>query len=129
MIVLAVRGAGWEALEHARSGEGPFVLEMLTFRFRGHSVSDPLKYRTREQQEQAKLRDPIALYARRLHERRLLSDAEYNAIRDEDWSASEIASAVEREVDQAIQQAESDPLPPLESRFEDALAERYPLDK
>jgi len=118
-----------ECVKRARAGGGPSYVVANTFRFRGHSVSDPLKYRTKEQQEQAKLRDPIAIYAKRLHERRLLSDAEYNAIREEDWSASEIASGVEREVDEAIQQAESDPIPPLESRFEDALAERYPLQK
>jgi pyruvate dehydrogenase E1 component alpha subunit len=116
-------------VRRARSGGGPSYVVANTFRFRGHSVSDPLKYRTKEQQEQAKLRDPIVIYAKRLHDRRLLSDAEYDAIREEDWSASEIASAVERAVDEAIQQAESDPNPPLESRFDDALAEQYPLQK
>ena len=49
MSVEAVFEAGQKALEHARSGEGPYILEMKTYRYRGHSMSDPAKYRTKEE--------------------------------------------------------------------------------
>jgi pyruvate dehydrogenase E1 component alpha subunit len=60
MDVIAVRKAGAAALAHARDGKGPFILEMMTYRYRGHSMSDPAKYRSKE--EVAKMRqehDPI----------------------------------------------------------------------
>jgi pyruvate dehydrogenase E1 component alpha subunit len=70
MDVVAVREAGRRAVERARACEGPYLLEMKTYRYRGHSMSDPAKYRTKEEvDEQKAKRDPIE------HVKKLLIDA------------------------------------------------------
>jgi pyruvate dehydrogenase E1 component alpha subunit len=60
MDVFAVRDAGRKAAEYARSGQGPYILEMKTYRYRGHSMSDPAKYRSKDEVDEVrKTRDPL----------------------------------------------------------------------
>lgn len=106
-------------IDRARRGEGPSYISANTFRFRGHSMSDPLKYRSREQAEAARERDPIVLYELKLREAGLLTDEQSKAM---DAEVREIVKA-------AVAQADADPHPEVESRWEDALAEEYPLEK
>ena len=69
MDVFAVREAGRRAAERARNGEGPYILEVKTYRYRGHSMSDPAKYRTKEEVDEVKkTRDPIDLLKARMAE-------------------------------------------------------------
>jgi pyruvate dehydrogenase E1 component alpha subunit len=113
-IVMAELG---KAAERARRGEGPSYVVANTFRFRGHSMSDPMKYRTKEDMERARTRDPITLYEVRLREKGLINDEQIEAIEEE----------VAKVVADAVAQADADPHPPLEDRFNDVLAESYPF--
>ena len=77
MDVRAVKAAADMALEHARSGKGPFLLEMETYRYRGHSMSDPAKYRSKDELEQMRNEhDPIEQVKRRLIEKKWASEEE-----------------------------------------------------
>jgi pyruvate dehydrogenase E1 component alpha subunit len=71
MDVRLVREAASRAIEHARSGKGPYILEMLTYRYRGHSMSDPAKYRSKEEVSTMRAeRDPIEQVKSRILEKR-----------------------------------------------------------
>ncbi len=81
MDVSAVREAAARAAEHARSGNGPYILEMKTYRYRGHSMSDPAKYRTREEVDEVrKTRDPIDHLQERLEREGHADEAALKAI-------------------------------------------------
>jgi pyruvate dehydrogenase E1 component alpha subunit len=81
MDVLAVRTAGEKAVEHARSGQGPYILEMQTYRYRGHSMSDPAKYRTKEEVDKYRSeRDPIDHVRKLLLEGKMTDEAALKAV-------------------------------------------------
>jgi pyruvate dehydrogenase E1 component alpha subunit len=81
MDVEAVHAAGEKAVAWCRAGKGPIILEMKTYRYRGHSMSDPAKYRTREEvQEVREKRDPIEHYGQKLVERGAASEDDLKAV-------------------------------------------------
>jgi pyruvate dehydrogenase E1 component alpha subunit len=93
MDVLAVRAAAQRAIERARAGEGPTLLECLTYRFRGHSLADPDELRAQAEKEFWAKRDPIKALAARLIEQNLASAEELKAIEQE--IDAEVADCVE----------------------------------
>jgi len=91
MDVLAVKEAGAKAVAHCRAGKGPYILEMMTYRYRGHSMSDPAKYRTREEVEKMKSeKDAIEHVRDLLLSAGLSSDEELKAI---DKSIKDVVNA------------------------------------
>jgi len=82
MDVLAVREAVAKAVEHARSGKGPYLLEAKTYRWYGHSRSDPRAYRTKQEEAEWKSRDPIPNFAALLVSKGIATEAEIDAIEE-----------------------------------------------
>ncbi|MGX1305602.1 pyruvate dehydrogenase E1 component alpha subunit [Amorphus suaedae] len=102
MEVHAVRAAGARAIAHARDGKGPYILEMLTYRYRGHSMSDPAKYRTRDEVNKMRTEhDPIEHLRARLIEEHGISEDDVKKIDKE----------VRDIVNEAAEFAQSDPEP------------------
>jgi pyruvate dehydrogenase E1 component alpha subunit len=84
MDVMAVYEAGKKAVDHVRAGKGPVLLEIKTYRYRGHSMSDPAKYRTREEVEQTREeRDPINNFKAKLLDAGMISEAEIKKTGDQ----------------------------------------------
>jgi pyruvate dehydrogenase E1 component alpha subunit len=84
MDVRAVKAAGDKAVAWCRAGKGPFILEMLTYRYRGHSMSDPAKYRTREEVDKVRTtHDPIDMAKHRIVERKWASEEQLKKIESE----------------------------------------------
>lgn len=116
MDVLQVRGAANVAVDWVRSGKGPIILEMKTYRYRGHSMSDPAKYRSRDEVQQIRERsDPIDHAKRDLIE---MGAADENRFK-------EIEKEVRAIVNEAADFAEQTPEPPLSELYTDVLVERY----
>ncbi len=101
MDVLAVHEVAKEAVARARTGEGPTLIEALTYRFRGHSLADPDEMRTQDEKEYWFSRDPIKKFAAYLQEQNLASQEEIKSI---DKKIQEL-------IDEAVKFAESSPEP------------------
>ncbi len=104
MDVFKVRTAAMKAVDHARSGKGPYILEMSTYRYRGHSMSDPAKYRKREEVDDVRShRDPIEGLKGQILEAGHASEDELKAI------DKEIKAIVKTSADFALESPEPDP--------------------
>ena len=113
MDVRAVKAAGENAVQWARDGKGPYILEMLTYRYRGHSMSDPAKYRTREEVQKVRSeQDPIEQVRNRLLEKKLVSEDAFKKI---DAEVRDI-------VDEAAEFATNDPEPDPSELWTDVYA-------
>jgi pyruvate dehydrogenase E1 component alpha subunit len=113
MDVEAVQQAGLEAFEYCRAGKGPIILEMKTYRYRGHSMSDPAKYRTKEElTEVREKRDPIENFGKKLIERGLVNEQDLK----------QMDAEVKRVVVEAAEFATESPEPALSELYTDVYA-------
>jgi len=113
MDILAVRKSAEEAIAYVRSGKGPYFLEIITYRFRGHSMGDPERYRRTEEVKKYQENDPIGIYRRYLVEHNVITEAELDQIDDQ----------IEQEVMEAVQFAENSPEPGPEALFDNVYVE------
>ena len=112
MDILAVRGVVAKAVERARHGEGPTLIEAKTYRYYGHSHSDPRTYRTREEEAEWKKRDPIVVLKESLESIKWLDEAEFAAME----------TAVEEKLDKAMDFSNASPEPNVEDVNTDVYA-------
>ncbi|MCB9134859.1 MAG: pyruvate dehydrogenase (acetyl-transferring) E1 component subunit alpha [Anaerolineales bacterium] len=113
MNVMAVYEASKKALDHIRAGNGPYFLEIMTYRFRGHSMGDPERYREKSEIEKWQEDDPIGKYQKYILENGITSEAEL-AQTEQDANA---------EADAAVQFAENSPEPAPEALYEHIYAD------
>ena len=107
------------AANHIRSGKGPYYLEIKTYRYRGHSVSDPAKYRTKEELNHYKDQDPLLIVQSKLKE-----------LKVSDKVFQDLEQKVKIEIDQAIEFAENSPFPGPEELYTDNYMQKdYPFLK
>ncbi|HZY39508.1 MAG TPA: pyruvate dehydrogenase (acetyl-transferring) E1 component subunit alpha [Mucilaginibacter sp.] len=114
----AVHKAMDEAAQRARAGEGPTFLEMRTYRYKGHSMSDPQKYRTKEELESYKAKDPIELV-----KHTIISEG----YADEKWF-EDMEAKIKAEVDESVKFSEESPWPEATELYTDVYVEKdYPF--
>ncbi len=107
-----------KAAAHIRAGNGPYFLEILTYRYKGHSVSDPGSYRTREELNSYMEKDPLKMVETQILENGIATQDELDAIKE----------AIKGEIDEAVQFAEESNFPPAEELYTDNYTqEDYPF--
>ncbi len=113
MDLMAVHEAAAEHMAYVRAGNGPFFLEAVTYRYRGHSMGDPERYREKDEIEKWKEEDPIGIYRKFLVGKKISTSGELD----------EIDQQVEDETQEAVEFAESSPEPAPEALFEHIYAD------
>ncbi len=113
MDLIAVRAAALAALEQVRGGNGPYFLEAVTYRYRGHSMGDPERYREADEIQKWRETDPIGIYRRYLLEHEIATGEQL----------SDLDLRAEATIEEAVQFAESSPEPGPEELFKDVYAE------
>lgn len=119
MNLIDVKEGLAEAVAHVRGGNGPYFIEMKTYRYKGHSMSDPMKYRTREELEKYKDRDPIVALKLYAQEHNLMTDDQFDSIEAD----------IKKEVNDCVEFAENSPLPDPTEIFNDVYIGDYPFYK
>jgi 2-oxoglutarate dehydrogenase complex dehydrogenase (E1) component-like enzyme len=109
MDVIAVYKAVKHAAEKVRESGLPYFIEAVTYRFRGHSMADPEEYRTKDEVEEWRERDPIQAFAKRLQDEDVVSKDQYEELDEK---------AIET-VDEAVRFADQSPFPDLDSLYDD----------
>jgi len=106
-----------KAAKHIRSGKGPYFLEIKTYRYKGHSVSDPAKYRTKDELNDYKDKDPIKVTEKRILENKMATEPEIKAIKDK----------IKKLVEEAVEFAENSDYPDGALLYEDNYVQKdYP---
>ena len=113
MDVMTVYDKAKETIEQVRAGNGPFLLEIMTYRFRGHSMGDPERYRKQEEVKKWEAHDPIGVYHAYLTKNKTASDK----------ALEEIETRAEVDVQKAVEFAEASPEPGLETLFDNIYVE------
>jgi len=108
MDVLAVHAAMQKAVEHSRTGNGPYFVEAMTYRYRGHSMADPELYRLKDEIEQYRSRDAIERLKGQMQEAGYLDESKLQAL----------AERVEKTVDDSVEFAEKSPQPGIDTLFD-----------
>jgi len=117
MSVEAVHLAMEKVVAHARSGKGPCLLEMRTYRYKGHSMSDPGKYRTKEEVEQYKSMDPIDIVLKTILEKKIATEKEIETI----------SERVKNVVEESVRFSEESPFPDASEVYADVYMQKdYP---
>jgi pyruvate dehydrogenase E1 component alpha subunit len=118
MDPVEVHEALLRAAEHIRAGKGPYYLEIKTYRYKGHSVSDPAKYRSKDELNEYKGKDPIKMLESKILDNKIASEDEIKEIKEK----------IKVEIDEAAEFAENSPYPEPEALYEDNyLQEDYPF--